>query len=85
MIIPDKKKAATVIIAQMHNPSLEIEEEEENDDEEECSALGEELLAAVSAKDPMGVYNALRAIFQKVDSEPHVEGEHEEDEGEEEY
>jgi len=85
MIIPDKKKAATVIVAQMHSPNLEIEEEEEGSDQEECSALGQELLDAVGAKDAMGVYNALRAIFQKVDSEPHVEGEHEEDEGEEEY
>jgi len=81
MIIPDKKKAATVIVAQMHSPNLEIEEEEGSEDEE-CSALGQELLEAVGAKDAMGVYNALRAIFQKVDSEPHVEGEHEEDEGE---
>jgi hypothetical protein len=33
----------------------------------------------------MGAYNALRAIFLKVDAEPHEEYESEEEEEEEEY
>jgi hypothetical protein len=82
MIIPDKKKAATVIVAHMMDPHHP--EEEENGEDEECSALGHEVIQALAAKDPMAVYEALKAVFLKVDSEPHLEGEHEEEEEEEE-
>lgn len=82
MIIPDKKKAATVIIAQMHDPQRR-EEKEEDGDEEECAALGQEVLDALASKDGMAVYEALAAVFHKADAEPHVEGEHEEEEEEE--
>ena len=82
MIIPDRKKAATIIVSHMmdpHHPEEEHEEAEEGHDEE-CSALGHEVLEALASKDPMAVYDALKAVFLKVDSEPHVEGEHEEEE-----
>lgn len=84
MIIPDKKKAATIIVAHMHDPHRPESDEHESD-EEECSALGQEVLQALAEKDPMALYSALRAVFMKVDSEPHVEGEHEGEEEEEEY
>lgn len=81
MIIPDRKKAATVIISMMGKDGKE--EPEESSDDQECSALGQDLLDAISGKDAMGAYNALRAIFLKVDAEPHEE--YDEEEEEEEY
>lgn len=82
MIIPDKKKAATIIIETMHGQDQK-KPELESGDEEECTALGQDLLDAISGKDAMGAYNALKAIFMKVDAEPHEE--YEEEEEEEEY
>jgi len=88
MIIPDRKKAATIIISHMMDPQMREKEgrEEEKSDQEECDALGKELIDALASKDAMAVYDAVKAIFLKADSEPHVEGEHEgEEEEEEEY
>lgn len=85
MIIPDRKKAATIIISHMMDPQMrEKEHKEEKSYDEECDALGKELLDAIDSKDAMGVYDALKAIFLKVDGEPHKEGEHENEEEEEE-
>jgi hypothetical protein len=84
MIIPDKKKAATVIVSMMHGQDLKTEDEGSSD-RDECEALGQDLLDAVAGKDAMGAYNALRAIFFKVDAEPHEEYKPEEEEEEEEY
>ena len=78
MIIPDKKKAATIIISQMHGYPSESEEGEEEGEGAECEALGRELLDALASKDAMAAYDAIRAIFLKVDAEPHAEYEHEE-------
>lgn len=41
-----------------------------------------ELMSAVSAKDSKKVVEAMRAMFQMLDAEPHVEGEHPEELGE---
>jgi hypothetical protein len=82
MIIPDKKKAATVIVEMMHGQDLKTPESE-GSDRDECEALGQDLLDAISGKDAMGAYNALKAIFMKVDAEPHEEYEGEEEEEEE--
>lgn len=80
MIIPDKKKAATIIISQMHGyPDEEKAEQSEGD--AECEALGQEVLDALASKDAMALYDAVKAIFLKVDAEPHEEYE-EEEEGE---
>lgn len=81
MIIPDKKKAATIIIETMHGQDLKTPEPEVSD-RDECEALGQDLLDAISGKDAMGAYNALRAIFLKVDVEPHEEYAEEEEEDE---
>jgi hypothetical protein len=79
-IITDPKKAATVIVSQFHAYPHGGEEHEEGEDDEsgECEALGREVLDAFASKDAMAVYNALKAVFLKVDSEPHEEGEHDE-------
>lgn len=81
MIIPDKKKAATIIISQMHGYPDEEKSEQSDDEGSECEALGQELLDALAAKDAMAAYDAVKAIFLKVDSEPHEEYEDEEEEG----
>ena len=82
MIIQDPKKAASVIVSHFHAyPQSDEHEGEESDESGECEALGREFLDAMNAKDPMAVYNSLKAIFLKVDSEPHEEGEHEEEDG----
>lgn len=39
-----------------------------------------ELITAVNAKDSKKVVEAMRAMFQMLDAEPHVEGEHLEEE-----
>lgn len=85
MIIPDKKKAATIIISQMHGYPDHGDEEkaEQPEDDAECEALGRELLDALAAKDGMAAYDAVKAIFMKADAEPHEE--YEEEEGEEGY
>ena len=83
MIIPDKKKAATIIISQMHGYPESSEEKGESSDDDECEALGRELLDALAAKDGMAAYDAVKAIFMKADAEPHEE--YEEEEGEEGY
>lgn len=81
MIIPDKKKAATIIISQMHGYPDHGEEEaaEQPADDAECKALGSELLDAIASKDAMTVYDAVKAIFLKVDAEPHEEYQEEEE------
>jgi len=79
MIIPDKKKAATIIISQMHG-FPEEKESEGGSDEAECEALGKELLDALAAKDGMAAYDAVKAIFMKVDAEPHEEYHEDEEE-----
>lgn len=80
MIIPDRKKAATIIISQMHGYPKEEESEEGESEEGECEALGRELLDALAAKDAMAAYDAVKAIFMKVDAEPHEEYSEEEEE-----
>lgn len=84
MIIPDRKKAATIIISHMMDPLRQEEKPEEKSYDEECDALGKELIDALASKDAMAVYDAIKAISLKVDSEPHKEGEHEDEEEEEE-
>jgi hypothetical protein len=79
MIIPDKKKAATIIISQMHGYPEDKESDEGESVEAECEALGKELLDALAAKDGMAAYDAVKAIFLKVDAEPHEEYEEEEE------
>lgn len=85
MIIPDRKKAATIIISHMMDPQMREKEheKEEKSEDEECDALGKELIDALASKDAMAVYDAVKAIFLKADSEPHKEGEHEDEEEEE--
>ena len=79
MIIPDKKKAATIIISQMAGYPEHEEEGGEGSDEAECEALGKELIDALASKDGMAVYDAIKAIFLKADAEPHEEYDHDDE------
>lgn len=82
----DEKKTVALILAQL-SPNAEVEIEIEPKDEEsegdQLEAVAEELIAAVHAGDAAAVAEALRAAFAVCDAEPHVEGEHVNEEGEE--
>lgn len=67
-------------------PMMHDEEEadEEKGYDEELHVVAQDLISAMKAGDVKGVAEALRASHDICDSEPHEEGEHE-DEGEEGY
>ena len=62
-------------------PESEAADQSEGDDQdyhlEDCA---HDIIAAVKANDPYMLADALREAFQKLDSEPHKEGPHEENE-----
>ncbi len=69
---------------QYKNASLVIQERRpdsedsalEKDDDAALHAAAQDILRAVESKDYKHLALALRAAFQIIDSEPHVEGEH---------
>jgi hypothetical protein len=50
---------------------------DEGSDYDSLESAAEDLMNAVHSKDIKGIAAALRAAFELVDSQPHVEGEHE--------
>lgn len=50
--------------------------------DEGLEAAGTDLLRAINAKNPKAIAAALRAAFEILDSMPHVEGEHLEEDSE---
>lgn len=84
-IIMSKNKPAMAEEESMEIDPMEgmmPEDEGMGGDEDGVMMAAADLIAAVKAEDHMGVANALRSAFEIMDSEPHVEGEHIEDEGE---
>lgn len=53
--------------------------DQEDQPEDGLKVCAKDLIACVSSGDEQGVAKALRAAFEILDSEPHVEGEHIED------
>lgn len=78
-----KSKAQTGVIISQRKPDggneLEGQEGEEN---QGLGAAAADLIRAVHAKDESAVASALRAAFEILDSEPHAEGEHTNEENE---
>ena len=70
------EKAASVIVARLKDHKVEPEHEE-SEHHHELSAAAQDLIKAVHMKDVSAVADALRAAFQHLDAEPHVEGPHE--------
>lgn len=70
------KKIASVIVAKT-KPTGGIEPKgEEGEHDPALMSAAEDLISAVHMKDAVAVADALRAAFDICDSEPHVEGEH---------
>lgn len=71
MIIPDAKKAATVILGKIGKPSLgpAVKPEEMTDPKEEgLKTAAEDVLTAIHEKSAAGLMTALRAFFDQCDS-----------------
>jgi hypothetical protein len=67
------------MITQQRSPDSSLETEED-DSGAGISAAAQDLIDAVHAKDSAGVASALKAAFDILDSEPHEENEHNNDE-----
>lgn len=72
----DKRKAVTAILGPA-SPGVGAKGDDSGPDDLEV--LAEELIDAFHSKDAALVAAGLRAVFDKLDSEPHVEGPHIED------
>lgn len=79
MIMGDRKK----MLASILGPDRKAGTHEGSEGEEapdELEVLSQELIEAVHARNPGAVAQALRAAFECMDSEPHVEGPNESEE-----
>jgi hypothetical protein len=76
VIIPNKKKMASVIVSRMTGEGKDLPppsaEPMAGDD---LAALAEDLISAVESKDAGAVADAFRAMFFALDSEPEDVGE----------
>jgi hypothetical protein len=76
-----KKEASISVSVPMEHLTRDSDHEDEMDGHDEMmEAIAHELLDAVHKRNPKDLVMALRAAFQVLDSEPHVEGEHPEGE-----
>lgn len=71
-----QKRVAGLIIAN-RKPDGTVQESHHSDDEDAgLHAASADLIRAIHAKDDKQVSDALRAAFEILDSQPHDEGEH---------
>ena len=77
------KEASISVSVQPDHIMRESDHEEEHDDDSFLHAVADELIAAIHSKRTDDVVEALRAAFHILDAEPHLEGPHEDIEGEE--
>lgn len=70
MIIPDKKKMATMIVAQMHGAP-----EEEKSEGDSYEALAQEVLSAIKSGSAADLADALRAFHSECEMGDNEEGE----------
>lgn len=75
IMMGDRKKQAIAILGP-HSAGVG-KKGEEDQGMDPLHAISEELVDAVHSKDHAGVASALRAAFDHLDAEPHVEGPHE--------
>lgn len=77
-----KQQVAGLIISQ-RKPDASIQvEHQEGDEDHAMKAASEDILRAITSKDSQHLALALRAAFDILDSEPHAEGPHEDEDGE---
>lgn len=79
-----KPKTVAGLIIKHRVSDGNIHEEREDKQDQGLEAACEDILMAISAKDAEHLANALRAAFDILDSEPHVEGPHVDNEQDEE-
>lgn len=80
-MIPFMKKKEVSVSMPVEHIMRDSDHEEEMDEHDELmEAIAHELMEALQKKNVKDVVMALRAAFQILDSEPHVEGEHPEGE-----
>lgn len=76
-MIHDDKATVAIILGKMKPEGGHAEEEAmEAHPDEAMHACAEELLAAIEAKDVVGVADAMKAFFHIADAMPHEEGAH---------
>lgn len=64
------------IVVKHREPDQTVETNEENDPRAAMKACARDLLRAMEAKDIDGLVDAIQAMFEIADSQPHVEGSH---------
>lgn len=84
----DSNKTLSLILAKVKpgmgaKADMGGEHEEEEMPNGDLEMIAEELISAVKDGNTRGVVEALRGAFLTLDAQPHVEGEHVEEEGEE--
>lgn len=73
-----KKQTASLIVS-TRKPDGNIQESHsEGDEDSAMKAAAEDIMRAITSKDPQHLALALRAAFQILEAEPHEEGPHEE-------
>jgi hypothetical protein len=66
MMIPDRKKISTIIMARMDKkPDVAVKPEEDLRDEDPLDIVAQELLSALEQKSVMGIKDALRSFFEE--------------------
>lgn len=81
MIMMGDRKKAVMSILGPDSKNVGNREDLEDEGPDEMGLISQELIEAVHARNAEDVKNALRAAFACMDSEPHVEGPHEDPEG----
>lgn len=66
------KRKETGVIVQQRSPDMPEQESDDNG----LEAAAQDILSAISSNDSKALAMAIKAAFEICDSEPHVEGEH---------
>lgn len=82
----DKKKLAMIIGIAPHDGEDKepADSDSAGEGSEELESIAEEIIVAVKRDEPKALAEALKSFFEVCDSQPHEEGEHEEEESPEE-
>jgi len=67
---------AAGLIIKTRAPDESIESEDKDDPSAAHEACAHEIMKAIEAKDPKRLAEAIKDMFEILDSEPHEEGEH---------
>lgn len=68
MILPDKKKATSLIISRMDGPDME-DSEDESMDKTELKDIAQQLMGAINNKSSIDVMDALNSFMKLIQEE----------------